>query len=167
MTVATQNFFFIIYKLSAVVSIHTQQCFYPSTLTSKMLYVNFFEARFVTICLFSKSFIHNVFLTNFLTFYYFPLLLHAMFFLSTNITKIDKKKCQNRRNRETRTQNFLLHPTMVGGNFLGNSQFQQMPNFFEVQFSPPWWLKLIDYGGYLFYWIGYEVFRRKSSILLV
>ena len=34
----------------------------------------------------------NVFLTNFLAFYDFPLLLYAMFFVSTNITKIDMKK---------------------------------------------------------------------------
>ena len=74
----------------------------------------------------------NVFLTNFLAFYDFPLLLYAVFFSSTNITKIDMKKCQNRRNRETRTQNFLRRPTMVSGKFLGNSQFQQTSNFFEV-----------------------------------
>ena len=80
----------------------------------------------------SVIFLFIVFLTNFLTFYDFPLLLYAMFFLSTNITKIDMKKCQNRRNRETRTQNFLRRPTMVSGKFLGNSQFQQTSNFFEV-----------------------------------
>ena len=57
-------------------------------------------------CCVSFLFIH-VFLTNFLTFYDFPLLLYAMFFLSTNITKIDMKKCQNRQNRETRTQIFF------------------------------------------------------------
>ena len=49
--------FFIIYELNAVVSIHSN-VFYPSTLTSKMLHVNFFEARFVTICLFCKFFTH-------------------------------------------------------------------------------------------------------------
>ena len=49
--------FFIIYELNAVVSIHSS-VFYPSTSTSKMLYVNFFGARFVTICLFCKFFIH-------------------------------------------------------------------------------------------------------------
>ena len=49
--------FFIIYELNAVVSIHSN-VFYPSTSTSKMLYVNFFRARFVTICLFGKFFIH-------------------------------------------------------------------------------------------------------------
>ena len=49
--------FFIIYELNAVVSVHSN-VFYPSTLTSKMLYVNFFGARFVTICLFCKFFIH-------------------------------------------------------------------------------------------------------------
>ena len=48
-------YFFIIYELSAVVSIHSN-AFYPSTSTSKMLYVNFFRARFVTICLFCKFF---------------------------------------------------------------------------------------------------------------
>ena len=42
------------------------------------------------------------------------------------------KKCQNRRNSETKTQNFLRPPTMVGGKSLGNSQFQQTPNFLEV-----------------------------------
>ena len=41
------------------------------------------------------------------------------------------KKCQNRRNRETRTQNFLCRPTIVGGKFLGNSQLEQTPNFFK------------------------------------
>ena len=49
--------FFIIYELNTGVSIHSN-VFYPSTLTSKMLYVNFFRARFVTICLFCKFFIH-------------------------------------------------------------------------------------------------------------
>ena len=81
-------------------------------------------------CCVSFLFIH-VFLTNFLTFYDFPLLLYAMFFLSTNITKIDMKKCQNRQNRETRTQNFLHHPTVIGTKLLWNSQFQQMSNFFK------------------------------------
>ena len=47
--------FFIIYELNTVVSIHSN-IFYPSTSTSKMLYVNFFGARFVTICLFWKFF---------------------------------------------------------------------------------------------------------------
>ena len=42
------------------------------------------------------------------------------------------KKYQNRQNRETRTQDFFQHPTMVGGKLLGNSQFQQMLNFFKV-----------------------------------
>ena len=43
--------------------------------------------------------------------YDFPLLLYAMFFLSTNITKIDMKKCQNRQNIETRTENvFAAQP---------------------------------------------------------
>ena len=51
------EFLFIIYELNTVVSIHSN-VFYPSTLTSKMLYVNFFRARFVTICLFCKFFIH-------------------------------------------------------------------------------------------------------------
>ena len=60
----------------------------------------------------------------------------TLFFLSTNITKIDMKKCQIRRNRETRAQNFLRRPIIVGGKFLGNSQFQQTPNFFKVQFTP-------------------------------
>ena len=50
-------YFFIIYELSAVVAIHSN-AFYPSTSTLKMLYVNFFGARFVTICLFCKFFIH-------------------------------------------------------------------------------------------------------------
>ena len=49
--------FFIIYELNAVVSIHSS-AFYQSTSTSKMLYVNFLGARFVTICLFCKFFIH-------------------------------------------------------------------------------------------------------------
>ena len=49
--------FFVIYENNAVVSIHCN-VFYPSTSTSKMLYVNFFGARFVTICLFCKFFIH-------------------------------------------------------------------------------------------------------------
>ena len=48
---------FIIYELNAVVSIHSS-VFYPSTSTSKMLYGNFFGARFVTICLFCNFFIH-------------------------------------------------------------------------------------------------------------
>ena len=47
--------FFIIYELNTVVSIHSN-IFYPSTSTSKMLYVNFFGARFVTICLLWKFF---------------------------------------------------------------------------------------------------------------
>ena len=49
--------FFFIYELNTVVSIHSN-VFYPSTSTSKMLYVNFFGARFVTICLFCNFFIH-------------------------------------------------------------------------------------------------------------
>ena len=55
-----------------------------------------------------------------------------MFFLSTNITKIDMKKYQNRQNRETRTQDFFRHPTVVGGKLLGNPQFQQTLDFFKV-----------------------------------
>ena len=47
-----------------------------------------------------------------------------------------KKKCQNRRNRETRTQNFIRRPTMVGGTFLGNSQFKQTPNFLKSSLHP-------------------------------
>ena len=39
--------FFIIYELNTVVSIHSN-VFYPSTLTSTMLHVNFLGARFVT-----------------------------------------------------------------------------------------------------------------------
>ena len=49
--------FFLIYELSDVVSIHSN-VFYPATLTLKMLYINFFGARFVTICLLCKFFIH-------------------------------------------------------------------------------------------------------------
>ena len=52
--------FFIIYELNAVASIHSN-AFYPSISTSKILYVNFFGARFVTICLFCKFFIHYCF----------------------------------------------------------------------------------------------------------
>ena len=96
-------------------------------------YMNTFSGQNLLLfaCCVSFLFI-NVFLTNFLTFYDFPLLLYAMFSLSSNITKIDMKKYQNRRNRETRTQNFLHRPTMVGGKLLQNSQFQQTPNFFKV-----------------------------------
>ena len=69
-----------------------------------------------------------------------------MFILSTNITKTDmKKKSQNRRNSEIRTQNFLRRPTMVGGKFLGNSQFRQTPNFFEVYFTP-WCRRQLTFG---------------------
>ena len=50
-------FLFLIYELNAVVSIHSN-AFYPATLTLKMLYVNFLGARFVSICLFCKFFIH-------------------------------------------------------------------------------------------------------------
>ena len=57
MTILRIFFFFLIYELNAVVSIHSN-AFYPSTSTSKMLYVNFCGARFVTICLLCKSFIH-------------------------------------------------------------------------------------------------------------
>ena len=53
-------FFFSIYELRAVVSIQSN-VFYPSTSTSKMLYVSFFGTRFVTICLFCKFFIHYCF----------------------------------------------------------------------------------------------------------
>ena len=84
------------------------------------------------ICLLWKFLFINVFLTNFLTFYDLPLLVYDMLFLFTNITKIDTKKCQNRRNRETRTQNFLHRPNVVDGNFFGNFQFQQTANFFKV-----------------------------------
>ena len=42
------------------------------------------------------------------------------------------KKCQNSRNREARTQNFLRRPTMVTSKFLENSQFQQTLNFVKV-----------------------------------
>ena len=55
-----------------------------------------------------------------------------MFFLSTNITKPDMEKHQNRQNKESRTQNFLCCPTMLGSKLLRNSQFQQTPNFFKV-----------------------------------
>ena len=48
---------FLIYELNAVVSIHSK-VFYPATSTLKKLYVNFFWARFNTICLFCKFFIH-------------------------------------------------------------------------------------------------------------
>ena len=69
-----------------------------------------------------------------------------MFILSTNITKTDtKKKSQNRRNSEIRTQNFLRRPTMVGGKFLGNSQFRQTPNFFEVYFTS-WCRRQLTFG---------------------
>ena len=62
-------FFFLIYELNTVVSIHSN-VFYPATLTLKMLYVNFFGARFVTICLFCRFFIHLSFRDNFfLTFW--------------------------------------------------------------------------------------------------
>ena len=37
-----------------------------------------------------------------------------MFSLSTNLTKIDMKKCQNKRNRETRTQTFSSPPNHGG-----------------------------------------------------
>ena len=49
--------FFFFYELNAVVSIHNN-VFYPSTSTLKTLYVNFFGASFVTICLFCKFFVH-------------------------------------------------------------------------------------------------------------
>ena len=81
----TLNFFF--WYMNLTLYIHSD-VFYPASLTLKMLYADFFWAWFVTICLLSFLFI-NVFLTNSLTFYDFPLLLYAMFFLSTNITKID------------------------------------------------------------------------------
>ena len=69
-----------------------------------------------------------------------------MFILSTNITKTDmKKKSQNRWNSEIRTQNFLRRPTMVGGKFLGNSQFRQTPNFFKVYFTP-WCRRQLTFG---------------------
>ena len=90
--------FFIIYELNAVVSVHSN-AFYSATSTLKMFYVNYFWARFVTICLLFKLFI-NVFLTNFLTFCDFRLLLYALFFsfyfLSTFFlsTKTDMKKGQ-------------------------------------------------------------------------
>ena len=42
------------------------------------------------------------------------------------------KKCENTRNSEARTQNFVRHPTMVGGKLLGNCQFQQTPIFFKL-----------------------------------
>ena len=83
--------FFIIYELNVVAFVHSN-VFYPSTSTLKMFYVNFFGSRFVTICLFCKIFIHYCFPDELLTFRDFPLLLYAMFFLSTNITKIDMKK---------------------------------------------------------------------------
>ena len=55
----------------------------------------------------SNSFFINYFLTNFLTFYDFRITARYVFSIQ-NITKIDMKKCQNRQNRETRTQNFPL-----------------------------------------------------------
>ena len=51
------NFFFLIYELNAVVSVYSN-VFYPATWTLKMLYENFFGARFVTICLFCTFLIH-------------------------------------------------------------------------------------------------------------
>ena len=50
-------FFFLIYEINAVVSIHGN-AFYSATSALKMLYVNFFWPRFVTICLLCKFFIH-------------------------------------------------------------------------------------------------------------
>ena len=50
-------FLLLIYELNAVVSIHSN-VFYPATSTLKMLYINFFWARLVTICLLYKFFIH-------------------------------------------------------------------------------------------------------------
>ena len=51
------EFLFLIYELNAVVSMHSN-VFYPATSTLKMLYANFFWARFVMICLLCKFFIH-------------------------------------------------------------------------------------------------------------
>ena len=34
------------------------------------------------------------------------------------------------------TQNFIRRPTMVGGTFLGNSQFKQTPNFLKSSLHP-------------------------------
>ena len=57
------------YRQSFITVLHSS-VFYPSTSTSKMLYVNFFGARFVTICLFCRFFIHLSFRDNFfLTFW--------------------------------------------------------------------------------------------------
>ena len=55
------------------------------------------------------------------------------------------------RNSEIRTQNFLRRPTMVGGKFLGNSQFQQTPIFFEVYVLLPkatnLWFRYVSHAG--------------------
>ena len=84
-------FFFLIYEINAVVSIHIN-AFYPATSALKMLYVNFSGQDLLRFaCCLSFLFI-NVFLTNLLTFYDFLLLLYIMFFLSTNMTKTDMKK---------------------------------------------------------------------------
>ena len=56
-TVLRISFFFMVCELNVVVSIHSN-VFYPATSTLKMLCVNFFWARFVTIFLLCKFFIH-------------------------------------------------------------------------------------------------------------
>ena len=56
-TVLRISFFLLIFELNAVVYIHSN-VFYPATSTLKMLYINFFWARLVTICLLYKFFIH-------------------------------------------------------------------------------------------------------------
>ena len=84
-------FFFLIYEINAVVSIHSN-AFYPATSALKVLYVNFSGQDLLRFaCCVSFLFI-NVFLTNLLTFYDFLLLLYIMFFLSTNMAKTDMKK---------------------------------------------------------------------------
>ena len=127
-------FVFLIYELNAVVSIRSN-VFYPATWTSKMLYVNFSGLDLLRFACSVSFLFTNVFLTNFLTFYDFPLLVYAVFFCPLT-TKIDMKKCQNKWNRETRTQNFLRRPTMVGGKFLGNCQSQQTRNFLKSSLRP-------------------------------
>ena len=88
--------FFLIYELNTVVSI-PNNVFYPATSTLKKFNENksvmyTFSGQDLLPFAYCVSFLFiNVFLTNFLAFYDFPVLLYAMFFLPTNITKIDMK----------------------------------------------------------------------------
>ena len=115
------EFLFLIYEVNTVVSMHSD-VFYLANWLGKC-YMQTFSGKDLLwfACCVSFLFI-NIFLANFLTFYDFHLLLYAMFFLSTKIMQIDVKKCHNRWMRETRTQSFVQHPTMLGEKLLENCQ---------------------------------------------